>query len=821
MNNASPTLVSHHSMRANQEEKSFNLNFRYLPAFANFILQEKLNEFAIAQLKYSRELKLPLLKYLDGYSEEQLIQLGIKESVLLLTSLANDQAREFIEASLKRWIDDQLPMIARDNIGLEDIGLINLMRKKAFRALLPLYSTDQHSTLEIIDELDEFTVAQDAIGYRNLFMLQQSLYKEAQALSNIGNWIWDLKSNSITWSEEMYRIYELEVHNGLNYNNLYTFNHPDDIEIVKKEVAHSLATGESHDFYYRIKLRNGTQKFVHAKGHVRFDAEGKPIHLFGTLQDVTALKKNEQAILDKQNLIQKIADVTPCLIAAYNIHTGKYIFVNMALKTLLGYDPDDVKGVEFFTDLMHPDDLAVITRQNNEALTQANAAPDKNLIVAFKYRLKNKIGEYRWFHTYGTVFNRNKNNEVEEVLNVSLDVTKEYLLNLKLDKANEEIRRKDESYHRMIDDIQDYAIIMLDKAGNILNWNKGAEKIKGYKAEEVIGRNFRIFYTSEDLAVDRPDMLIHQAIEKGKAVDEGWRVRKDASRFWGSTVITVLHDDDNNIIGFSKITRDLTERKIAEDRLFQYANSIEVKNKQLESSNAELASFAYISSHDLREPLRKIKIFANRIFESESLSETGSDYFTRILSATDRMQNLIDALLSYSRVTSTEMITETTDLNFILRDVIDSLKEEIEEKKAVIESDELPTLKVVPVQFQQLFINLISNSLKYSKPDATPYIKISSELVKTPNAPLNIDDYYKISIADNGIGFEQKYADRIFELFQRLHTRTEFEGTGIGLSICKKIVQNHNGVIDASGEPGKGSTFNIYLPAQKTKQVVN
>jgi light-regulated signal transduction histidine kinase (bacteriophytochrome) len=212
--------------------------------------------------------------------------------------------------------------------------------------------------------------------------------------------------------------------------------------------------------------------------------------------------------------------------------------------------------------------------------------------------------------------------------------------------------------------------------------------------------------------------------------------------------------------------------------------------------------------------LRKIKIFANRINDSEDFSETGKDFFKRILSAIDRMQNLIDALLSYSRITSAEMLTVPTDLNVIVAEVKENLKEEIDDTHVTLTFDKLPTLNVVPLQFHQLFINLVGNAIKYRRPDVDPVISITARVIRGADENLPTGSYHKISTSDNGIGFEQKYADRIFELFQRLHTRTEFEGTGIGLAICKKIVQNHNGFIKASSEPGKGSTFNIYLPVQ-------
>jgi signal transduction histidine kinase len=181
------------------------------------------------------------------------------------------------------------------------------------------------------------------------------------------------------------------------------------------------------------------------------------------------------------------------------------------------------------------------------------------------------------------------------------------------------------------------------------------------------------------------------------------------------------------------------------------------------------------------------------------------------------MQNLIDALLRYSRINSIDLVMQYTDLNVVLKIVTDSIADDIKENQVTIEADVLPVLKIVPLQFDQLFLNIIGNSIKYRKPDVPPHIKITAEVVKSsivyPTAV--VTNYHKISLIDNGIGFEQKYADKVFELFQRLHDRQDVEGTGIGLAICKKIVQNHNGIIKVTSSPGKGTTFAIYLPVEE------
>ncbi|HEY9046471.1 MAG TPA: PAS domain S-box protein [Ohtaekwangia sp.] len=363
---------------------------------------------------------------------------------------------------------------------------------------------------------------------------------------------------------------------------------------------------------------------------------------------------------------------------------------------------------------------------------------------------------------------------------------------------------------RMIAEVQDYAIILLDINGTIINWNKGAEKLKGYTAQEVVGKSLHIFYPEHDRLAGLPEKLLHEAELNGRAVYEGWRVRKNRSLFWGSIVITALHDDEGRVIGFTKVTRDLTERKEAE-------NKLAAKNAALERMNQELSSFAYASSHDLQAPLRKIRSFIGRIEETEDhLSDKSKEYIQRIITTASHMQALIDDLLMYSRTTTQELHFETTDLNKILAVVQADLEETILDKHAVIESDELPVVLAVSFQIEQLFTNLLSNALKFTRKDIPPRITIHTTVVTGDSIPGYSGDltrtFHHLSFQDNGIGFDSEYKIKIFEAFQRLHSKQEYSGTGIGLAICKRIVENHNGIIQAEGKANEGATFHIYLP---------
>ena len=243
--------------------------------------------------------------------------------------------------------------------------------------------------------------------------------------------------------------------------------------------------------------------------------------------------------------------------------------------------------------------------------------------------------------------------------------------------------------------------------------------------------------------------------------------------------------------------------------------------RELERSNEELEQYAFVTSHDLQEPLRKIQGFSKRIIneEGDHLSDKANDYFNRINGAAKRMQNLISSVLSYSRTNNAKLVFERTDLNNILDEVKIELYETIDNINAVIEIAPLPTINAIPAQMHQLFLNLVSNSLKYSKKDVDPLIKISAEKVVLNDVGGETNgnsSHWKIIVSDNGIGFEQKHVDKIFMLFKRLETDQTYKGTGLGLAICKKIVDINNGMITAVGVPDKGSVFTVYLPKTNT-----
>jgi PAS domain S-box-containing protein len=495
-------------------------------------------------------------------------------------------------------------------------------------------------------------------------------------------------------------------------------------------------------------------------------------------------------------------------IAIYLCDTeGRITYYNAAASALWGYEPEIGKDFWFGIRNMYAPDGSILLP---ESCPEAVVLREQRQVEGHEVVINRPNGTRINVMSHPQpLFDENGN--MYGIINMLSDVTADKQREAELEKTvakrTEKLRKSEERYHKMIDEVQDYAIILLDTKGNIMNWNRGAEKIKGYREEEIVGQNFKVFYRNEDVVSGVPDKLINEASATGKAMHEGWRVRKDGSMFWGYIVITALHDGQGNIIGYSKVTRDLTERKKSDDRMKAYAEDIALRNKQLEE-------FAYIASHDLQEPLRKIQTFADILRIKIDDKESVQINVDKITGAAQRMSILIKDVLKYSQLSATDNLFEEVDLNEVLGEVLGDFELQIQDKNVSIAIAPLPTIKGIPVQLHQLFCNLISNGIKFSDKE-TPQIEISTSYVSghaikdvhLSNPELN---YVKIAVADNGIGFSPEYAEHVFKLFKRLNTFSS--GTGIGLALCKKIAENHHGAINAESEPGQGATFNVYLP---------
>lgn len=435
---------------------------------------------------------------------------------------------------------------------------------------------------------------------------------------------------------------------------------------------------------------------------------------------------------------------------------------------------------------------------------------NKDAVVS-NYRITRADNVTRHMRAYGRM--RGDNSYI--MLGATQDVTE-------ITEAVENLKSS-ESFNRSITELVPNIIYIYDlNSRSMVYLNKDIRDITGYAYEEIIEPGFdfyRLFHPDDRLgATER--LARFRKLRDGEVIVSEYRIQHKQGEWKHIYARTTCFKRDNKgmvtqIIG---VASDVTELKRTNEKLSIVNKELAAKNKELQQSNADLSSFNFIASHDLQEPLRKIQTFVSFLDESEpNLSEMGKFYLQRMQHAAARIRVLIQDLISYAHITSAGKEWGDVDLNIALNNALQSLHQIIGEKNAEIRvENKLPVVQGSPTQLQELFVHLLSNALKYHKPGLTPVICICSETTRNEKGlvtELEIGrTYHKISITDKGIGFEQEYAGKIFGLFQRLHRKSEDVSSGIGLAICKKIVQYHEGTIEARGTPDEGAVFEVYLP---------
>jgi len=472
---------------------------------------------------------------------------------------------------------------------------------------------------------------------------------------------------------------------------------------------------------------------------------------------------------------------------------GYFKRVNPAWETTLGYTAKELTSQPFLT-FIHPDDRA------KSAAEAAKLRPGGESID-FENRYRCKDGTYRWMLWSARAL------AGDDVIFASARDTTERR------HIEEKLRLSEERLRLMVESLRDYAIFMVSPEGKVMSWNSGAQRIKGYTADEIIGQHFSRFYPADKVAEKFPEMEIKLAAENGRYEDENWRVRKDGSRFWANVVITPVRNSHGELLGFVKVTRDVTARKEAAERIENLNHELKSRADLLESANKELESFSYSVSHDLRAPLRHIHGFVELLQKSPAFEgqEASQRHMAVIAKAAREMGMLIDDLLAFSRTGRAEMQFSTVNVRDLVDQCIRGLETEIAGRNITWKIAPLGTVEGDPSLLRLVWANLLGNAVKYTRPRGEARIEIGREERRDIQGEPQ-DVVY--SVRDNGVGFDMRYASKLFGVFQRLHRADDFEGTGIGLANVQRIIHRHGGKVWGVSQVDNGATFSFSLPVR-------
>ncbi len=658
------------------------------------------------------------------------------------------------------------------------------------------------------EKLVEGIAVQAAIAITNAKLFEERRYSEARLTEQREQYrsifnaitdsaiIYDENGTIVEANPTACQQYGYPYEQLIGLNASLFFKTPGDFQALKEIALSGREYAGVHD---RIR-QDGSLISVEFKG-IRFIFKDKP-HVLSVSRETARQERTREALQEDESLARIITSVSPVTLWMTD-REGKIIYINQTWIDWVGGSMKSHLGDGWSTAIL-PDD-------RERAMTMFDNAFQSRKLFAHEFRISRKNGEVRWCFSNGSPYYREDGSFGGYAGSIS-DTTERKAAEQKLDSQNTLINT--------ITNNTQQALFLMNDRQVCTYMNPAAEQMTGFKMEEVRDKPLHYYvhhthpdgshFPIEDCAIDRA--LPTKAQTKGEEVF----IHRDG-RFY-PVAFTASPIVDNGVpIGTVIEARDTTEEKRIEEALrskekqtmLMLEEKVQERTQALEKTNFELLRFTSIASHDLKEPVRKIAIFSRMLEDrlDNSVDETALRHLHKIIQSSDRMALLIDDLLTVSRLSNTQLSLDDVDLNKVVSEVINNLEIPIMEHNAQLELENLPTVKGAAIQLEQVFQNLISNSLKFSHKQRTARIHISCE-----DGQLHGKEAFTIIYQDNGIGFRADQSEKIFDIFYRLHNREEFEGTGIGLSIVKKIIDSHHGTIRAEGKEGEGARFEISLP---------
>ncbi len=585
-----------------------------------------------------------------------------------------------------------------------------------------------------------------------------------------------------------------------------------DVPLLEARMRKILKDDALEGVEYRMQRRDGSTFHALLSSSAVRDKDGRFLRSNTTVVDITHRKAAETSLRDSQRFLQTITDHVPGLIAYLDAGL-RFRFANAEHLRVYGMDPVRIMGQhisqcvrpEVWADIQ-PRMQAALTGQEQNFTAWRPAVNGKQIFVSARY-----LPDVQ-------------NGQVVGLFVQIIDITESKLIEERVSNLNEELEQRvrersaelleaEQRFRLMVDNLRDYCIFFMDAEGLITDWTDSAQRMDGYSPTQMLGRHYGVLFdpANPEHGRVRADQMLRLAASRGQHELHNWHTRKDGTQYWSHSVLIALRDDSGELRGFAKINRDMTDAKRLDDLMRnindELENRVVERTEQLLAANKDLESFSYSVSHDLRSPLRHISSFVSLLEEhmGSQCDEVSARYLNTIGNSARHMSQLIDGLLAFSRLGRAAVNVTPVDFQLLVEAVVAQIGHDTEGRVVDwVVAPDLPVVQGDALLLREVWANLLGNAYKYSRPRERSRIEVGWSVDPVVG--------YTFFVRDNGVGFDTKYAQKLFGVFQRLHRASEFEGTGIGLALTRRIIERHSGSIWAESELGAGSVFYFSLP---------